>query len=268
LILSYHSDVVRQAGLMRLYRPLLERLLRRASRIVVATPNHLEYSPWLGPYRRKCEVIPFGIDHSRLKLTVEGQRRVAELRNSAGGLPILLNIGRLVEYKGQRFLIEAAQELRAAVWIVGVGPLDKMLRALACQLGVANRVRFWGAVGDDQLPALLTACDVFVLPSITPNEAFGLVQVEAMACGKPVISCSLRSGVPWVNQAGQTGLIVPPADAKALASACRQLLQDEGLRARLGQTGRQRAEREFDETVMVKRYWQCFERVLGDKCQA
>jgi rhamnosyl/mannosyltransferase len=135
-------------------------------------------------------------------------------------------------------------------------------------LGVANRVRFWGAVGDDQLPALLTACDVFVLPSITPNEAFGLVQVEAMACGKPVISCSLRSGVPWVNQAGQTGLIVPPADAKALASACRQLLQDEGLRARLGQTGRQRAEREFDETVMVKRYWQCFERVLGDKCQA
>ena len=263
LVLSYHSDVVRQAGVMRFYQPVLNALLRRATRIVVSTPQHLEYSPWLAPFRAKCEVIPFGINLAALALTPERERRVAELRREAGGRPIVLNVGRLVGYKGQRFLIEALRELDAVAWIVGTGPLDAELRRLAAELGVADRVKLWGGVSDDDLPALLHACDVFALPSITAAEAFGIVQVEAMACGKPVVSCALQSGVKFVNQHGVTGLLVTPADSAALAAGIRSLLGDATLRHRLGAAARARAEREFAEEVMVDRYWNCFERVLA-----
>ncbi len=263
LVLSYHSDVVRQAGWMSLYRPLLQRLLRRATRIIVATPQHLDYSTWLGPYRAKCDIIPFGIDLAPFALTAELMQAAAELRQTAGGKPILLNIGRLVGYKGQRYLLAAARDLDVVVWFVGVGPLEAELRQQAQDLGLGGRVRFWGAVGDQQLGAVLHACTVFVLPSITPNEAFGLAQVEAMACGKPVVSCALRSGVPFVNQDGVTGLIVPPADAAALAAALDRLLRDPGWCARLGEAGRRRAAQAFDEPVMVQHYWQCFQRLTA-----
>jgi glycosyltransferase involved in cell wall biosynthesis len=261
LVLSYHSDVVRQAGLMRAYRPLLLRLLRRADRIVVATPKHIEHSVWLPAFREKCEVIPYGINLEPLDATSELLRRAAELRAQAGGLPVLLNVGRLVDYKGQRYLIEAARNLKAFVWIVGTGPLKPALQALAGKLGIAERVRFWGSVDEQQLPAMLHACAVFVFPSITPNEAFGIAQVEAMACRKPVVSCSLASGVPFVNQDGITGLVVPPSDAVALARAIQRMLDDEALRRRLGEAALRRAREEFSEPVMVQRYWDCFERV-------
>ncbi len=264
LVITYHSDVIRQAALMTLYRPLLRRLLARADRIVVATPNHLRYCSALAPYLQKCRVIPFGINQEPLQPAPATLASAAELRKGAGGRAILLNIGRLVGYKGQKYLIEAARELDADVWLVGSGPLEAPLRAQASACGMGERVRFWGAVGDSQIPALLHACDLFVLPSITPNEAFGLAQVEAMACGKPVVSCALASGVPYVNQDGVTGVIVPPADAPALAAALRKLLHDRAWRENLGEAGRLRAAREFGEAVMVERYWDCLRETLAE----
>jgi len=263
LVVSYHSDVIRQSRLMRFYSPLMRRLLQRATRIVVATPPQLEHSTWLGPYREKCEIIPFGIDWKRFEATVEIKRRSAELRKAANDLPILLNIGRLVGYKGQRYLIEAAKEFNAAVWFVGTGPLETELKAQANSLGMANRVRFYGAVDDADLPAMIHACDVFVLPSVTPNEAFGIVQLEAMACARPVISCDLASGVPFVNQNGITGIVVPPANVKKLAEGIGRLLGDPAIRERMGEAGRCRAQQEFDENVMIDRYWNLFERLLA-----
>jgi glycosyltransferase involved in cell wall biosynthesis len=263
MVLSYHSDVIRQARWLACYRPVLRRLLERATRIVVATPRHLEFSPWLGAYQDKCEVIPFGIDLTRFAATASTRKAVAELRQSVSGRPVLLTIGRLVGYKGQRYLIEAARQLNAVVWLVGTGPLDVELKALAAECQLRDRIRFWGAVEDAFLPVLLQACDVFVLPSITPNEAFGIVQVEAMACGKPVVSCQLPSGVAYVNQHEATGLVVPPADAPALADALGRLLANAEWRARLGEGGRHRARTEFEESVMVERYARLFEHLLG-----
>ncbi|MBI4325565.1 MAG: glycosyltransferase [Chloroflexi bacterium] len=263
-VLTYHSDVIRQAAWMKLYQPLLNRLLARAARIVVATPKHIEYSPWLGAFRKKCEVIPFGISLAKFAPTETSCRRVQELRAETKGRPVLLTIGRLVGYKGQGYLIEAARELDAVVWLVGTGPLENELKGQVNRLGLKDRIRFWGALADEDLPALIQACDVFVLPSITPNEAFGLVQIEAMACAKPVVSCALRSGVPYVNQDGVTGLIVPPADAAALRTALQRLFSDEAWRKRLGEAGRARAEKEFEESVMVRRYWDCFQRALAN----
>jgi glycosyltransferase involved in cell wall biosynthesis len=263
LVVSYHSDVIRQRGLMAFYRPLFLRMLRRASVIVVGTPLHIEHSPWLPAFRDKCEVVPFGLDLSRFKITPELETAAAQLRAPLTHKAAILTIGRLVEYKGIRYLIEAMRDVDATLWIAGTGPLEAELKQLARELGVTGRVQFPGAVAEEQLPALFHACDVFVLPSVTPNEAFGLVQVEAMACGKPVVSCALKSGVPWVNQNGVTGLVVPPADAPALAVALKRLLADDALRAQLGGAGRERAAREFDQRVMLDRYWRLLQRLAA-----
>jgi glycosyltransferase involved in cell wall biosynthesis len=268
LVITYHSDIVRQKSVMSLYRPLLHWLLRRAARIVVATPPQLEHSAVLPRFRDRCEVIPFGLDLARFEAVPAPAPEVAAARAAAGPRAVLLNIGRLVGYKGQRYLIEALRHLDAVAWLVGTGPLRTELEQLAAATGVADRVRFWGEVEDGLLPALLHASDVFVLSSITPNEAFGLVQVEAMACRKPVISCQLPSGVPYVNQDGLTGFVVPPADAAALAAAAKKLCADPGLRATMGGAGLARARAEFSLETMVGRYWRLFERLAGDPKRA
>lgn len=263
LVLTYHSDVIRQRLVMGAYQFIQQRLLRRATRIVVATPQHLDFSPWLGPFRDKCEVIPFGIDLTKLAPTPARLARASELRQTSQGRPIVLNIGRLVGYKGQEFLLEAARGLEAEIWLVGRGPLEAELKTRAAACGIAGRTRFWGEADEEQLAAMLYACDIFALPSVTRAEAFGIVQVEAMACGKPVVSCALDTGVPFVNQHQVTGLVVPPADVSALAGALGQLIRDAPLRARLGAAGQRRAHSEFEESVMVKRYWNLFERLLA-----
>ncbi len=262
LVLTYHSDIVRQSSVLRFYRPILKRLLERADAIVVATPNHLKYSHTLPPYAAKVEVIPFGIDQRRYTETdAAEQAEIARLRESAGGRRILLNIGRLVGYKGQGCLVEAIRGLDVTLWIAGTGPLQTELESQVVRLGISDRVRFWGGVDDRQLAALLKACDVFVLPSITPNEAFGIVQIEAMACGKPIICTDLPSGVPWVNQHEITGLVVKPGDVQELQQGIKKLTGQPDLARQMGEQGRQRASVEFTEDRMIDRYWELFQRL-------
>lgn len=263
VVLSWHSDIVRQKAVMRAYLPLQRALLRRADRIVVATPMHLEYSPWLPEFRHKVEVIPFGLELERFRLSDAGMKRVAELRAQSQGRTVLLNVGRLVGYKGQRYAIEALRSVpNAELWLVGSGPLEAELREIAHQCGVTDRVRFLGDAADGDLPAYFNACDIFVFPSVTPNEAFGLVQVEAMACGKPIVACNLRSGVPYVCADGLNGLIVPPADSAALAAALNRLLASRELQRQLGEAGRKRSDTEFSSRVMVQRYLELFSKLF------
>lgn len=263
VVLTWHSDIVRQKSVLRLYRPLLNAVLRRANRIVVATPHHIDYSEWLPPWRSKTLVIPFGLRLERFAPSPARAAAAERLRHQAGGRTILLNVGRLVGYKGQKFAIEALTRTPAVLWLAGTGPLETSLRQLAAELGVADRVVFWGNVSDEDLPTLFHACDLFVFPSISPNEAFGLVQVEAMACGKPVIACNLRSGVPYVCLDGVTGLIVPPGNPEELSAAIRRLTADAALRQRLGAAAQKRAFEEFAEPVMLARYWKLMTEMTG-----
>jgi glycosyltransferase involved in cell wall biosynthesis len=250
LIIWHHSDLVRPWWAPYTYGMIQRALYRRADCVVVSNPVLAARSPLLRQARR-VEVIPLGIDLERYRaLDAAGEARVNEIRALAPG-PWILFVGRFVYYKGLDVLIDAMTRCSGTLMLAGDGPLEGELRAQVAALGLQERVRFIGRVSDDDLPAYYHACDVFVLPSVEVTEAYGLVQIEAMASGVPVLSTNLPTGVPWVNQDSVTGLIVPPRDAGALAGALCRLLADPGLRHALGANGRRRAEAMFsrDRTV-------------------
>ncbi len=237
LVIWYHSDVVRPPLEYALfYAPIARTAYRRARRFVVSSPRLGADAPALAPYQSRIRVIPFGID--------PGPWRAAAPKAEAND-PFVLFAGRLVDYKGIDVLLEALAGSPARAVIVGDGPRRQAWEQQAQRLGVTARVRFAGEVSDAELRALMRACAALVLPSVTRAEAFGYVQLEAMAAGKPVISTDVPSGVSWVNQHEITGLVVPAGDAVALRGAIDALVADPARRDRMGRAGRARVEAEF-----------------------
>ena len=235
LAIWYHSDVVRPRLQYSLfYAPLARTAYSRARRFIVSSPPLGEQAEALKPYRDRIRVIPFGIDAARW---TPGPAAINEAD------PFVLFVGRHVPYKGVDVLIRALQGTGIRAIVAGDGPERGAWEGLARRLGVD--ARFTGDVPDAHLRELFASCAAFVLPSISRAEAFGYVQLEAMASGKPVISTDVPSGVSWVNQHERTGLIVPAGDADALRSALRRLMDDAPLRARLGCQARKRIEDEF-----------------------
>ena len=234
LVVWLHSEVIRPRWQYRLfYEPLLNLALRRAARIVVASPPMLD-APSLAPFRDKCAVVPYGVDPAPYAAA-------AAVERTAAAEPTVLFVGRLVGYKGVDVLLRALPGVPVRAVIVGDGPCRGALEALAAELGVAGRVTFAGPVSDEARFEAYRAADFVVLPSVTRQEAFGMVQIEAMLSGLPVVSTALPTGVPWVNQDGRTGLVVPPGDPAALRSALAALAASPDLRRDLGRGARARA---------------------------
>jgi rhamnosyl/mannosyltransferase len=176
---------------------------------------------------------------------------------------LVLFVGRLVYYKGLDVLLDALRLTpRARLACVGVGPLLPRLVEQAARLGITERVRFLGAVPGGRLRSLYKSARFLVLPSVAPSEAFGMVQLESMAAGRPVISTDLKSGVPYVNQHGVTGLIVPPNSATALAAAMQTLLDDQALASALGSAAQKRVLAEFDVDRVVAEHVDLYASVL------
>lgn len=248
LVVTYHSDVVRQRFMGAVFQPLLDTCLARSAAVLVTSPQYLETSPALRRHRHRCRVLPLGIPVERT--VAREDPRVHALR-ARYGARIVLSVGRFVYYKGLDVLLEAMPAIDAKLLLVGDGPERQALHAHARRLGLDEKVVFMGNV-DDVAP-LFSAADVFAFPSTTRAEAFGIVQLEAMASGTPVVNTQLPSGVPWVSPDGVTGLTVPPGDARQLAEAITRLLADAALRQRLGAAGRARVHAEFTADVMVRR---------------
>ncbi|MEO7110583.1 MAG: glycosyltransferase, partial [Polyangiaceae bacterium] len=222
LIVTYHSDIVKQKRLLQAYRPFMSLVLRHASAILCTSPNYVDSSESLRAFRDKCVVVPLGIDLAELTVTKEIRARASEIR-ARFGTPLLLSVGRLAYYKGFEHAIRALREIPDAhLVIVGDGPLKGSLEACAHDEGVSERVHFEHGVSDADLVAFYVACDVFVLPSVARSEAFAIVQLEAMACSRPVVNTKLDSGVPFVSRHEESGLTVPPEDPHALAGAIRR----------------------------------------------
>ncbi|MEW6510900.1 MAG: glycosyltransferase [Bacteroidota bacterium] len=263
LVVTWHSDIVRQKWALASYTPVIHRLLDAADCILVASENNIGISKFLPLYREKCRVIPFGLNLAWRNHREDRRAKVEGIRATLG-TPLILFVGRLVYYKGLRYLLEALSILpEGQLVIIGSGPLLPELLKHAETLGIQKRVTFMPHLPDEELYAHYEACDIFVLPSTEVSEAFGLVQIEAMACGKPVVSTDLGTGVNFVNRTGETGLTVAPRDARALADAIKRLIHDVPLRSRLGQNAQKRVHREFSASRMIERTVDLYQTLLS-----
>jgi len=247
-VLTYHGDIFRQKLFLRFYTPFIHLLMQQVTAIIATSANYVNSSPILSRYRDKCRVIPLPVDTAALGQVEPGA--VAAMRNQYG--KFVLFAGRLVYYKGLEHLIEAVgllEDIRLVV--VGRGPLENTCRAQAARLQLGSRVSFLGKVPDEELRALYSACQCFVLPSVARSEAFGMVLAEAMASGRPVISTELSTGTSFINLDQETGFVVPPGDAAALAAKIQLLVGNPGLQEQLGRNARKRVERFFRQEIMV-----------------
>lgn len=259
-VLTYHSDIVRQKRLLKLYSPFLGRVLKNVDTILATSPQYIASSPWLQNLADKCVVAPLGVNYERFA-NVQTDKVAALKAKYGAGQPLLLFAGRLRYYKGLQFLLQALPYISAAckLVVVGIGPMEAAWKAQATALGLNDRVFFVGEVGDDELPAYYQAADIFVLPACERSEAFGIVQLEAMAAGCPVISTELGTGTSYVNQSGVTGLVVPPSNPSALANALDQLLTNPNLRLQMAARAQQRIQTEFTIQQMTSRTEQVYQ---------
>jgi len=229
LVFTYHSDVVRQRKLAVAFQPVLRRALDKASAIIATSPNYIETSDVLSAYRSKCRVIPFGVPTHYFEHCDSLQ--VKRIREQYGP-QIVLGVGRMVYYKGFEHLMRAMALAKGRLLLIGQGPQRELLGGLAAELNIRDRVVFLNEVED--VRPYYHAADIFVLPSVMRSEAFGIVQLEAMTCGKPVINTQLDSGVNFVSPDGVSGLTVPPADHVALGNAINYLIERPYLRTQIG----------------------------------
>lgn len=263
--ITWHSDVVKQRHLLKLYRPFQRREIMRAKAMVAFTSSHFTSSTQIPSHYPAAQkhVIPYGMDLGWLEPTPSTAARAKAIRALAGGKFMVFALGRHVEYKGYGVLLMAMQHTSAHLVLGGDGPLTPALKELSQRLGIVDRVCFAGRLSEADLAAHYHACDVFCLPSVTPNEAFGIVQVEAMACGKPVICTQLHNGVNLVNPHGVTGLTVQAGDALSLCNAIENLRTDNELLNRLGQQAFRHAGDTYSQQATSGRYLELYQYLLS-----
>jgi len=264
LVITHHSDIIRQRFLKHMIRPLEAAVYRRAARVLPTSLAYVEGSGLLRQFTDRISALPLGIDLEPFRTpTPAAQTYARELRTRYGS-PLWLCVGRLIYYKGLHVALEALRRVSGTLVVIGTGPLEADLRAKAAKLGLADRVVFHGHATPEQLVGAYHAATALWFPSVARSEGFGLVQVEAMASGCPVINTAIPgSGVPWVCRHEQEGLTVPVNDPTALAAAADRLLTEPGLRDRLAAAGRLRAATEFDHRVMAERSLAIYRDVLS-----
>ena len=260
LVITHHSDIVRQRVLKLAYAPVERVLARKCSAFIATSQSAVDFSPVLHEHRGKCAVVPLGV--AQESFLEPDQTELDRVRAEYDG-PLVLSVGRLVYYKGLEYLILAMKHVPAKLLIIGTGPLEHSLRALIRDEALTGKVILLRDISPERLRALYHAAHVFVLPSIVKSEAFGIVQIEAMAAGCPVINTDLPSGVPFVSKHGESGITVPPRDSNAIAGAINALLSDGALRAAYAQGARARAARLFTAVNMVEQTLDVYRTVLS-----
>lgn len=260
-VVTYHSDIVRQKNLLRLYSPLMHRFLGQADRIVAASPNYLATSQVLKHYRNKTVVVPYGLDKSSypvpVNACVEGWRQ-------RFGERFFLFVGVMRYYKGLHILLEAAQGTGYPIVIVGAGPLEQELREQAAALGL-HHVHFVGRLGEEDKVALLQLCTAILFPSHLRSEAFGISLLEGAMYGKPMISSEIGTGTSYINIHNETGLVVPPSDPLAFRAAMRTLWDNPLQALAMGQKAALRYEQLFTAEQMGRQMAKIYREVVAEK---
>ncbi len=273
-VIHWHADVVssridrRLAAAYALYRPLEQRLLARAAAVITTSQRYGDSSLSLKNRQEKIRVIPLGLDPERLPLPGRDSMQQAGKLWGKGGRLRVLSIGRLTYYKGHEVLIRAAAEMQnIRVLIVGEGDKRRDLEKLIEKLKVRDRVFLCGRLPGTLLQALLAGSDCFCLPSVERTEAFGLVLLEAMRYGKPVIAGDIPgSGVGWVVQDKRTGLLFPVGSTPQLACMLQRAIACPEERKAMGEAGRHRFESIFHIDRIAEKTLQLYIDVVSAGC--
>jgi len=263
-VVTYHSDIIRQKHLLKLYRPLMNRFLHSADRIVAASPNYLHTSDVLQQFQHKTRVIPYGLNKAGYPLP--DNNRTAHWRKKLGD-KFFLFVGVMRYYKGLHILLDALKDLDYPTVIVGAGPLEAELHAQAIALGLRN-IHFLGRLGDEDKVALLQLSYAIVFPSHLRSEAFGISLLEGAMYGKPMISSEIGTGTSYINIHNETGLVVPPSDPLAFRQAMRTLWETPVLAAQMGEKAQARYQNLFTADEMGRKWATLYEELLEEKSLA
>ncbi len=263
LVITHHSDIIKQRFLKYALRPIEYLVYRQASCILTDSPKYIQGSKFLQAFKNKTKALPLGLDCSNYIQPTQAALSYSRSLQDTYRAPIWLIVGRLVYYKAIHVAIEALALVPGTLIVIGTGPLEKELKSQAKKLGLSERILWHGHASADELTGAYYAATALWFPSNVRSEGFGLVQVEAMACGCPVINADIPcSGVPWVSRHEQEGLTVPINDPVALGQAAKRLLDEPSLRNRLAMASRIRASQEFDHIIMAQRSFEMYEQAL------
>jgi len=265
-VMTYHCDPeipVRGGGLITsMYRSVFGNYtLRRMDLVLAETETYAATSRAI--WNSHAKVIPPGVDIERFNPKNNGQ--AIRERFGLGSSKIVMFVGRLTFHKGVNHLIDAAGLYRDAKYlIVGSGPEEERLKHLAAASPNAKNIIFAGKASAEDLPHYYAACDLLVLPSVSRLEAFGLVMLEAMASGRPVITSDMP-GMREVVVDGVDGLLAEPLDAHDISEKVRILLDDDEKRKRFGANGRLKVEERFTWARVTKMTEDAYKRILHRK---
>lgn len=265
VVLHWHSDIQKQRILLRLYSPLQKWLIRRADKIVGTSPVYLSESPFLQKVQHKTVCLPIGVDPM-----CPDAAGVRKIKDRYKGKKIIFSLGRLVTYKGYEFLIAATKYLKDNYMILigGTGALREKLQEEINSMHLRGKVKLLGHVSDEELPSYYGACDVFCLSSVQKTEAFGIVQIEAMSCGKPVVATKIpQSGVSWVNAHEESGINVMPGDAYALAKAIESIAENGAAYDRYSEGALNRYKKLFTKEKMIAKCKELYDGLMKETKQ-
>jgi glycosyltransferase involved in cell wall biosynthesis len=270
IVLHWHGDVdfTKFKWLGYLYKPLEKILIRRADKVIMATHSHYNFSINRDIFAEKFSIIPYALDPEFVAQAHDKQRGTESLMSNKNSTFKIFSVGRLIYYKGFDYLVESAKFLNEDYEIIigGSGPLRESLEIKIQSMGLQNKVRLIGRLTDSELLEAHRGCDVFCLPSISQGEMFGMVQLEAMCFGKPVVSTLIpNSGVAEVNINAETGLVVPIRDSRALAEAFMRLRNDTNLREIMSQKARRRAHEVYGNDIIIPQLISLYQELLVSK---
>ncbi|MGE1174096.1 glycosyltransferase family 4 protein [Pseudomonas sp. BW7P1] len=260
-VVTYHSDIIRQKHLLKLYRPLMNRFLASADRIVAASPNYLHTSDVLQQFQDKTRVIPYGLNKSGYPQP--DAERMNRWRQQLGD-KFFLFVGVMRYYKGLHILLDALKDVDYPVVIVGAGPLEQELHAQAAALGLRN-IHFLGRLSDEDKVALLQLSYAIVFPSHLRSEAFGISLLEGAMYGKPMISSEIGTGTSYINIHNETGLVVPPSHPQAFREAMRTLWENPARAAEMGLKAEARYRQLFTADEMGCKWTELYQELLEEK---
>ncbi len=262
VIIHWHSDIVRQHKTRRFFLPLQNWVLRFADKIIVTSKNYARRSPCLKEFMDKIEIIPLGTsNYSHLS----DKNNVKDIQRQYKNKKIILAVGRLVSYKGFKYLVKAAKHLDDdfIILIAGKGYEERSLLGIISKNNLQDKVKLLGYISEQEKCDYLQACCMFCLPSITKAEAFGVAIIEAMSFSKPIVSTNMfDSGISWVNKDGVTGIQVDTYSAEQLADAFKTISSDKSLYDSMSKNSLQRYEKLFSEKKMIQSTIELYKSML------